>query len=254
MKALAAALALLLTGAAGCMIVLGQAVGEGPPGRRAVALTFDDGPMPGTTEAVLEILRRAGARATFFLVGENVSRHPDLARRIVLEGHEIGNHTLSHHEALSLEGPARIAAEIDGGARAIEDATGVGSRLFRMPNGFTGHWVPALLEARGLVHVKFSFRAHDWFETSPERLARRVVRQAGPGAIVALHDGEELREDGQREVLLEALPAMLEGWRERGLEVVGVAELLGIEWRTPLRGRRPEIEAISRAAAPAAGR
>jgi peptidoglycan/xylan/chitin deacetylase (PgdA/CDA1 family) len=263
--ALAMALALAATAAAGCVIVLGPTLDAGPPARRAVALTFDDGPLPGTTDVVLDMLRRAGARATFFLIGENARRHPALARRIVEEGHEVGNHTLSHREALSLLGPERIAAEIDGGAEAIEEASGAATRLFRMPNGFTGHWVPPILAARGLVHVTFSFRAHDWFETSPERLARRVLRQAKAGAIVVLHDGEELREEGRRETLLAALPAILDGFRERGLAVVGAAELLGIEWRArgagpealrPGAGRAAASEAgaLSRATAPAAGR
>ncbi|HVY62790.1 MAG TPA: polysaccharide deacetylase family protein [Planctomycetota bacterium] len=221
--------------ASGCMLVMGPHESEGPPDRGAVALTFDDGPLPGSTEAILDALRAAGARATFFVVGENVRRRPDLARRIVAEGHELGNHTLTHPEVLGLEGPARIAAEVDGGEAAIRAATGLGTALFRMPCGFTSHWVPPILAERDLVHVTFSARSHDWLETSPVRLARRVLDGARPGSILVLHDGSEDRAEGDRRVVVEALPLILDGLRARGLRVVGAAELLGIEWRRPSR-------------------
>jgi hypothetical protein len=120
-----------------------------------------------------------------------------------------------------------------------------------MPNGFTSHWVPPILEERGLLHVTFSFRTHDWFETSAERLTRRVLARAEAGSIFVLHDGEETDEEGDRSVVIDALPGILAGLRARGLRVVGVAELLGIDWRRPAAGAEPPAALSAALALPA---
>jgi len=110
--------------------VFGPVLSHGPVGPRVVAITFDDGPSPYTAQ-VLDILARYQVKATFFVIGQNVERHPELASRIVAEGHEIGNHTYSHPLAGAIETPQRFEGELDRTATVIRAAAGVSPTLFR---------------------------------------------------------------------------------------------------------------------------
>ena len=110
--------------------LFGAVLGHGPVSRRALYLTFDDGPRPSATEPILDILAREDIPAAFFLVGAAVRRHPTTARRVVAGGHEIGNHT-RHHRKLHRLGPRRIHAELGGAHQDLLDVTGVAPRAFR---------------------------------------------------------------------------------------------------------------------------
>ena len=112
----------------------GRFVWRLPSDSRAVALTFDDGPHPEYTPAVLRLLAKRGVKATFFVIGRNVTRLPDLVRRIVDEGHAVGGHTFDHREIVTLT-PAELEHEMETCRRAIEDAAATDTRLFRPPRG-----------------------------------------------------------------------------------------------------------------------
>jgi peptidoglycan/xylan/chitin deacetylase (PgdA/CDA1 family) len=152
--------------------------------RPVLALTFDDGPHPDSTRAVLEILGRHGARATFFMVGELAIKHPDVVRAVALAGHAIANHSWSH-----VSFPLMTAAECREQLRLCEEALSpYGVKLFRPPychQTVSSRW--QTLRA-GYDVVAFSAHAEDWLPRSAEWMADRLVRQARPGAIVILHD------------------------------------------------------------------
>ncbi|HWP84243.1 MAG TPA: polysaccharide deacetylase family protein [Terriglobia bacterium] len=171
-----------------------------------VALTFDDGPGQDTP-AILEILKQAGVRATFFLCGASVERWPELARRIVAEGHEIGNHTYSHPRLLG-KTPGKILWEIDRAQKVIQHHTGRVPLLFRPPYGLRWFGLFSLLRQQQLQAVMWSVNGCDW-KRPAEQITERVLRQAHPGAIILLHDGVPPQECGSRRATVEALPAIL---------------------------------------------
>ncbi|MGN6572590.1 MAG: polysaccharide deacetylase family protein [Pseudolabrys sp.] len=184
---------------------------------KELVLTFDDGPWPGTTPAVLDALKAECVKATFFLLGRNVQAHPALVRREAAEGHTIGHHSFSH-PLLRAMAPDKAMAEIDKGIRA--DTAALAGRpaapFFRFP-GFAS--TPALLDrvnARGLVVFGADVWASDWNEQTPdaerERLLRRIDR-VGRG-IVLLHD--------TRSQTARMLPALLRDLKARGYRIVHV--------------------------------
>jgi peptidoglycan-N-acetylglucosamine deacetylase len=160
------------------------------PGVQGVALTFDDGPHPEGTPAVLEALARAGARATFFVIGEQVRRRPRLLERMVSEGHVVALHGDRHRLQLRL-GAAEVTEDLVRGAAAVEDAIGIAPRWHRPPYGI---YSPAgLRTARqaGMAPLLWSRWGKDWRRlTTPARIASRATRGLLPGDVILLHDAD----------------------------------------------------------------
>lgn len=182
-----------------------------------VALTFDDGPHPEVTPQVLDILRDAGARATFFMVGEQVRAHPDLARRIVHEGHGVGNHTDTHRDLQLTWPPGRVRTEIVSGQDAIIQTTGITPAVFRAPHGKMTRVAWRVCRELGLACYDWTVAPEGW--PKPKRvdeLVAAALAAARPGAIVDLHDVPWHSEAGPRTI--RSLPAILDGLAERGLE------------------------------------
>jgi peptidoglycan/xylan/chitin deacetylase (PgdA/CDA1 family) len=200
------------------------AVRRGEPGGGRVALTFDDGPDLDATPRVLRLLAARGARATFFLVGARAARHPDLARAIVDEGHEIGNHTWSHRNAWFL-GPAATAREIGDGARILGDATGRVPRLYRPPWGIVNAAALRVARRDALTVVLWSLQPEGLRARAAGEQLRRCARRLTDGDIVDLHDAPGL--PGASERLLALLPSLLDLVAERGWSAVTVGALLG---------------------------
>jgi peptidoglycan/xylan/chitin deacetylase (PgdA/CDA1 family) len=190
-----------------------------------VALTFDDGPSPYTAQ-VLDILARYQVQATFFVIGMNVEKYPDLVRRIVSEGHAIGNHTYSHPLLGPVESPSRFQRELDRADLAIQAATGVRTRLFRPPRGLRSPWMMHLARSSGYQVVTWSVSPDDWRHPPSAVIAERVLDRVRPGAIVLLHDGLETMASPPQENTVAALPAILEGLQKRGYRFVTVPELI----------------------------
>ena len=183
-----------------------------------VALTFDDGPDPDATPAVLEALLAAGARAVFFLVGEQVEAHPELARQVADEGHVVALHGFRHVEHDELGDEAR--ADLERGAAAVATATGVDPRLYRPPYGRFSEPSYAAARELGLTPVYWSAWGSDWEPIPPERIAETVGRDLEPGAIVLLHDSARYATRPSAVPTAEALPAILAAMEERGLDPV----------------------------------
>lgn len=197
--------------------VFSPVVNRGPRESRSVVLTFDDGPAPPFTEQILDILAEHGISATFFLCGKNVERHPELARRIVREGHTIGNHTYSH-PFLFARSRRFMAGEIDRAQEAIERITGVRPTLFRPPYGARWFGLMPVLRERGLKMVMWSVMGFDWkYET--RGIVRAATSRLHPGAVILLHDGHEQPPPTgiDQSSTVEALPAIIEAATRSGL-------------------------------------
>jgi len=206
--------------------VLYPTVRRGPRDGRRVALSFDDGPDPEVTPAVLDALKVHGARATFFAIGRAVDAHPEVARRLVAEGHELANHSWRHSRWGSFTMPRRQRAEIERGERAVAAIAGNGAApLYRAPFGVKSPPFIEAARAKRLTMVAWSLHSRDTFRAEPKRIAARVLRRIRPGDIVLLHDGHD-RPGQHRTRCAHAVLLILAGLRERGLECVTVSELL----------------------------
>jgi peptidoglycan/xylan/chitin deacetylase (PgdA/CDA1 family) len=185
-----------------------------------VALTFDDGPHPEGTPAILEVLAAAGALATFFLVGEQVERRPALAARIVGEGHVVALHGYRHRLQLRLPA-ATVAADISRGVAVVQEATGVALRLHRPPYGI---YSPAALRAvreAGLAPLLWSRWGKDWRKfTTPARITRRATRGLIAGDVILLHDADFYSARDSHRRTAEALPEIINELNRLGLDTV----------------------------------
>jgi peptidoglycan-N-acetylglucosamine deacetylase len=198
--------------------------------RPVVALTFDDGPDPRFTPAVLDLLRRHGAQATFFLIGQNALAHRDLVARLLEEGHEIGTHTFDHPD-LALLAPPRVDEEIERGADAIRDAGAPRPTLFRPPRGVTDEVVGVLADAERYRTIFWELTVEHYANHMPVAEAvNRLLERVAPGTIILAHDGglpNRIDPHGQdRSRTVEALPALLEGLDRKGYRIVDVSGLL----------------------------
>lgn len=200
-----------------------------PGSAGSVGLTFDDGPDPEGTTAVLDLLDRYGARASFFCIGRKVERRPDLVHEIVRRGHRVENHTHSHPWSFSLRGPRGMAAEIDRAQEVIERATGRAPRLFRPPAGFKNPMLEPLLARRGLWLTSWSRRGFDTVWSDARAIRRRLTPDLGAGEILLLHDGGAARSRRGRPVVLEVLPGLLESLAAADLRAVPV-EAPDVDW------------------------
>ena len=150
-----------------------------------VALTFDDGPQPATAE-LLDVLKREDLRTTFFVVGQNVERSPEIARRIVAEGHAIASHAHTHADLTALTGD-EVASELQRSQQAIANVTGVNVDLIRLPYGEGNDEVLRRVSAMGLEEVIWTVDTRDWTGVSAEDILR-AVRSTQSGGVVLMHE------------------------------------------------------------------
>lgn len=183
----------------------------------AVGVTFDDGPHPQGTLAVLEALDRAGARATFFMVGEQVERHSALAAEVAAAGHTIALHGHRHRNLLRLT-PQALAADLDRGAEALHDATDVAPALYRPPYGIFSPAGLLLVRRRSLRPWLWSRWGRDWRpRATPESIADKVTQDLRAGDVLLLHDADFYSAESSWRRTAAALPAIFERIAERGL-------------------------------------
>ena len=201
---------------------------QGAGGEHQVALTFDDGPDPKWTPQVLDILKANGIKATFFLVGVNAEKYPDLVRRIVAEGHEIGNHTY-YHPNLSICWPEHIRLELNATQLLLETITGRSTTLFRPP--YNADTSPSSLadlaplrianEMNYLVVLE-NIDPQDWARPGADVILERIKQQRRDGSIILLHDA-----GGDRSQTIAALPQIIDWLHVRGDTIVPLSTLLG---------------------------
>jgi peptidoglycan-N-acetylglucosamine deacetylase len=202
-----------------------DAVCHGTDDSRGVALTFDDGPCPIHTPQVLELLDRAGVKATFFLIGYKAEAHPNIVRDIVKRGHVVGSHGYAHSRAFSLLSKAAVRLDIERSLACIEKITDARPALFRPPIGHTNPRIAKVVDELGLTVVGWSVRALDGVASAdPDRVAGRVIPKLEDGAIVLLHDAAE--RDDRTPASIEALPKILEAMDRKNLVGVTVTSLM----------------------------
>lgn len=182
-----------------------------------LALTFDDGPDRDATPAVLEALGAAGARATFFLVGEQVEAHPGLAAEVAARGHLVGLHGYRHVEHDQLAEPR---ADLEQGAAALAAATGEPPALFRPPYGRFSAASYAACRDLGLSPVYWSGWGCDWEPIPAARIADLVIRDIAPGVVVLLHDSARYARRPSARPTAEAIPLIAQFARRQGLALV----------------------------------
>jgi peptidoglycan/xylan/chitin deacetylase (PgdA/CDA1 family) len=201
---------------------------SGPGRDQRIALTFDDGPA-ASTDAVLDVLTTEAARATFFVIGGFVSGREATLQRARASGHELGVHGFEHLNALLVREPEVLSRELSACADELERAVGERPHLVRPPYGGDAGRTAREAGKLGLGPVVlWSVLGFDWEEGErAESLVERVLREAHPGAIVCLHDGDRKDPAVSRGATVAALPAIIQGLRRDGYDLVTVSELLG---------------------------
>lgn len=193
-----------------------------PIKEKVVALTFDLSWGHNTPPAVLHILREYGLRVTFFLSGPWVKIHPEIAKQIAADGHEIGSHGHRHINYTSLT-PDQIRLEVMKAQRNIQEVTGQTPRLIRTPNGDYNALVVKTLEEMGYKVIMWDTDSLDWKNPGVDRIVNRVLKRAHPGDIILMHASDTCKQTA------EALPQIIEGLTRQGYRIVTLSELLTLQ-------------------------
>ena len=201
----------------------GEIVWEVPLEVKKIALTFDDGPYPATTEPILDLLKEYGAKATFFVLGNRVERYPETVKREVEEGHEVANHTFNHVYFKDAIKSITIQEEIVSTDRLLMELTGRKPMLFRPPGGFYSEESIRIAKQLGYTTVLWSWHkdTNDWRSPGVGYIVRKVLNNTRNGDIVLLHDYIP----GSRQTV-EALKQILPELKKQGFQIVTVSELL----------------------------
>ena len=229
-------LALALALIAGLMVTLivwsySKVVVTVPVTTKVVALTYDDGPNPPHTQALLDMLGQHGVPATFFLKGRNVEAFPDAVRAVAQAGHEIGNHSYSHRPMISLR-TSVMREELVRTGDLIEKILGQRPVLFRPPFGVQGPGLKMALDELDMTSILMSSHGTDWKETDPERIASQILESIEPGGIILLHDGHgdvaDPAAQASRAPSVAATGMLIEELKSRGYQFVTVSELMAM--------------------------
>ncbi len=188
---------------------------------KTIALTFDDGPHPEFTPQVLDLLAKHQVQATFFCIGRNMEKHPELLQKIVAEGHLIGNHSYSHSDYFGFYGAKKVLAELEKTNSLALQYTGKRLKLFRPPFGVTNPSIKKALTRSGHTTIGWNLRSLDTVISQKDRILRRITGRLKGGDIVLLHDTHSRTVDTLRELL----PFL----KKNRLEAVRVDELLNID-------------------------
>lgn len=205
--------------------LFGRLVNRVETDKKVIALTFDDGPKPGYTEEILEILDAEKIKATFFLLGCDIEAFPEQTKKISLSGNEIGNHTYSHRRML-LVTARRVAWEIEKTAALIKNAGYEKKTLFRPPFGTKFIALPWYLKNHDIVNVTWDIEPETDKESESDsgRIADYVVRHAKPGSIVLMHVMFDSRQS-----TMQAVPEIVQRLKDEGYQFVTVSELIALQ-------------------------
>jgi peptidoglycan/xylan/chitin deacetylase (PgdA/CDA1 family) len=205
----------------------GPTFASGVRGSKQIALTYDDGPNDPHTLKLLDVLAKHSVRATFFMIGRFVQQRADVARAVAQAGHVVGNHTFAH-PLLIFKSEAETRAELVGCRKALEDAVGEHSNLFRPP--FGGRRPATLRIARelGLKTVMWNVAGYDWNAPTAAVIEKKVVRQMRGGDVILLHDGGHRAMGADRAQTVIATENLIRRYLDQGYEFVTVEEMLAV--------------------------
>ena len=190
-------------------------------GEKALALTFDDGPHPEYTPAVLDLLKLHDIQAAFFVIGRNATQYPQLIRRIDLENHVLGGHSFSHHFFFDLFPARKMREEMKQTAEAVEEVTGRRMRWFRPPYSVTNPTLALALRQKGYYSIGWSLKSRDTVAQEPETVVNRILEKVRPGDMILFHDN--------RKVTAGALALLIPALKERGFSFARPDELLKLD-------------------------
>ena len=188
-------------------------------GNKIVALTFDDGPDDVNTPKILKILEENGVKATFFEMGSQVKKHPDLTRELVAAGMVVGNHSYSHPDLKRIS-TAAGEADIRRAQNAITSAAGSAPRYFRPPGGVMTTALMPVIAAMGLTKVMWTSDTYDWNDPPSIAIVHRALKRARDGGVILMHDG-----GGDRARTIAALPLVIRALKAEGYTMVTVDKL-----------------------------
>ncbi len=194
-------------------------------GSKQIALTFDDGPNDPHTQHLLDVLAKHNVLATFFLIGRYVRQRPDIVTKIAKQGHVIGNHTFTHPRLIFRSG-SRIREEILQCRRAISEAIGEPSNLFRPPWGARRPGVFRIVRQLGLEPVMWNITGYDWNRPSTDFIEQKVTSKIRGGDVVLLHDGSHVAFGADRSKTVEAVDRLIERYRANGHQFVTIPEMM----------------------------
>jgi peptidoglycan/xylan/chitin deacetylase (PgdA/CDA1 family) len=194
---------------------------------KVVALTFDDGPSPIWTPKILDELKKANIKATFFMLGEHVEKYPELARRVAKEGHEIENHSYDHHVLIyyKLE---ELEKEIKDTERIIQKVTGKTTRYFRPPKAWLTAQEKKKINELGYKVILWSLNSKDWVTFDDKYIVKYIVRHIKPGDIILFHDSGGVfgTEGGDRHETVKTIPRLVDVLTKKDWRFVTISELL----------------------------
>lgn len=195
-----------------------------PRGSKQIALTFDDGPNDPHTQHLLDVLEKHNVHATFFMIGRYIRQRPEIARDVAKAGHVIGNHTFTH-PLLSLQTLARVREEITECRKALNDAVGEHSNLFRPPWGGRRPGIFGIVRQLGLEPVMWNVTGFDWNAPSSEYIEQKVTRKVHGGNVILLHDGGHAAFGADRSKTVQAVDRLIKRYKSEGYEFVTIPQM-----------------------------
>jgi len=203
---------------------------------KRVAITFDDGPSPVWTPLILDQLKKANVKATFFMIGHHVKKYPNVARRVADEGHEIANHGYAHSVLLYYT-PEELEEEIKYTEQVIKEITGQTTKYFRPPKAWLNKEEKERVKFIGYEVVLWSLNSKDWVTFDDKYIIRYLLQNIKNGDIILFHDsgGVFKTEGGNRSETISTIPLLTEKLAQRGFECVTVGELLAFSLPKTLR-------------------
>lgn len=200
----------------------GEILWEVPTENKVIALTFDDGPDPHFTPQIASLLKQYNAKATFFVVGSRVHDHPEVARQLIADHHELANHTYSHPDLRRISAE-KLRKEVEDTQETIFSHTGVRPTLFRPPGGYYNESLVHIAKQAGFLVVMWSWHqdTRDWSDPGVGKIVNKVLHNARNGDIVLFHDY-----GGNRRQTVEALRQILPELHKRGYQFITVTEML----------------------------
>jgi peptidoglycan/xylan/chitin deacetylase (PgdA/CDA1 family) len=194
-------------------------------GSKQLALTYDDGPNDPYTQRLLDVLARHDVHATFFLIGRYVQERPEIVRELIKAGHVVGNHTFTH-PLLIFKGAREIRSQLENCNRALTDAVGEHSNLFRPPFGGRRPAVLRIARHIGLEPIMWNVTGYDWNAPSAEHIERKVTSQVRGGDVVLLHDGGHRDFGADRSYTITATDRLISRYKSEGYEFVTIPEMM----------------------------
>lgn len=191
--------------------------------QKVVALTFDDGPDQPYTDQILKILANRKVKATFYVLGGNAKAYPDLIKKIMSEGHDLGNHSMAHSK-MKGRSVAQITNDIQSVDNILRNLGYQKEITFRAPFGITSPELKTALQQLNKRQVLFTFLPQDWTKISAQQIYNNVMKEMKPGLIITLHDGGKRREN-----TVKATEMLIDNLQKQGYRFVTVSELLDLQ-------------------------